>query len=175
MREETRWFVVQTCAGREERALSLIKETVDADLFEEAFVPRYRTAKLVDGVWQPCTEVLFPGYLIVISGQPKQLRRELWRVPAFTRLLDNDGQFIPLNEQEVAWIDAFTQQEHRVIEVSEGYIEGDEIVITSGPLMNHTGWIKKINHRKKLAYLELEMFGHTVQAQVGLKIVRKRN
>ena len=60
-----------------------------------------------------------------------------------------------------------------MIEMSEGVIEGDQVRITKGPLRHHEGWIKKINRHKRLAYLEIEMFGRTLEAKVGLGIVRK--
>lgn len=53
-------------------------------------------------------------------------------------------------------------------------IEGDEIVILNGPLMNQTGLIKKIDRHKRLAYLEIEILGRTKTVKVGLEIVQKR-
>ena len=38
-------------------------------------------------------------------------------------------------------------------------MEGDEIVILNGPLMNQTGLIKKLDRHKRLAYLEMEILG----------------
>ena len=49
----------------------------------------------------------------------------------------------------------------------------DLVRITKGPLRHHEGWIKKINRHKRLAYLEIEMFGRTLEAKVGLGIVKK--
>lgn len=170
------WYVVQTTAGSEEHVRALIERQVASELYDECFVPRYKTAQKVGrGKWAPCELPLFPGYLMVITEQVRELADALRGIKAFSKLLDCNGAFIPLNEAEVAWIDAFTQRGHRVIGMSEGYVEGDEIVVTSGPLMNRTGWIRKVNHRKKRAYLELELFGRTIQAEVGLRIVRKRS
>lgn len=171
------WYVVQTCAGREEAACSLIEVFVgeqDDSLVKECFVPRYETMINFRGEWQKRTRPLFPGYLIVVTDRVDELERELWRVPAFTRLLGNDERFIPLEPNEIAWISAFTEEGNRVVGMSEGVIEGDEVIILKGPLMNHTGWIKSINRRKRLAYLEIQMFGRTIVTKVGLGIVKKR-
>ena len=43
-----------------------------------------------------------------------------------------------------------------------------------GPLVGREGWIRKINRRKRTAYLEIDMFGRTIQTKIGLGIVRKR-
>ena len=55
-----------------------------------------------------------------------------------------------------------------------GVIEGDRVVVTSGPLRGHEGWIKSVNRRKSLAFLEVEMFGRKLKTKVGLGIVARR-
>ena len=79
-----------------------------------------------------------------------------------------------MERDEAAWIDAFTEKGHRTVGVSEGVIEGDRIIVLKGPLVGHEGWIRKINRRKRTAYLEIDMFGRTIQTKIGLGIVRKR-
>ena len=126
------------------------------------------------GQWRTCTATLFPGYLIVVTDRVDELESQLRRVPAFAWVLSNDGGFVPLERDEVAWIDAFTEKGHRTVGVSEGVIEGDRIIVLKGPLVGREGWIRKINRRKRTAYLEIDMFGRTIQTKIGLGIVRKR-
>ena len=45
--------------------------------------------------------------------------------------------------------------------------------ILSGPLMGMEGNIRRIDRHKRIAYLEIEMFGRTVEMKVGLEIIRK--
>lgn len=147
----------------------------DKPLLEECFVPRYRTARKRGRVWESCEDVLFPGYLIAATARVDDLAALLRRVPAFTQIIGKtDNAFIPLNPDEVAWIDAFTHQGHRVVEMSTGVVEGERVTVIDGPLVGREGLIRKVNHRKKLAYLELSMFGRTIQTQVGLRVLRKR-
>ena len=40
-------------------------------------------------------------------------------------------------------------RDSRVVEFSSGVMEGDEIVILNGPLMNQTGLIKKLDRHKR--------------------------
>ena len=82
--------------------------------------------------------------------------------------------FIPLDDQEAAFVNAFTKPGQRVVEFSNGVMEGDEIVILNGPLMNQTGLIKKLDRHKRLAYLEMEILGRKKTVKIGLEIVRKR-
>ena len=62
----------------------------------------------------------------------------------------------------------------QVVAMSEGYIEGDEIIVLSGPLIGRTAQIKKIDRHKRVAYLDVQMCGRTKTIKLGLEIVRKR-
>lgn len=54
-----------------------------------------------------------------------------------------------------------------------GYMEEGRLVIVEGPLKGGENWVRKVNHRKRLAYLEMPMGGRTVRAQAGLQMVSK--
>lgn len=168
------WYVVQTMAGREFAVCRLIEGLSTDDILDECFVPQYEMQKRFCGEWRTCAATLFPGYLIVVTDCVDKLAARLRRTPAFARILSNDGGFIPLERDEVAWIDAFTERGHRTVSASEGVIEGDRIVVLKGPLVGREGWIKKVNRRKRTAYLEIDMFGRTIQTKIGLGIVRKK-
>lgn len=111
---------------------------------------------------------------MVCTNHVADLDAQLRHVKAFTKLLRTNNAFIPLSSQEIEWIDSYTQRGNRVIGMSEGYLEDGKVHVTSGPLLGMEGRIRKVNHRKKRVYLELEMFGRTIKAELGLKIVRKR-
>ena len=169
------WYVVQVVGGRERRVLHLVEQLVDDDVLQECFIPQYEIMKKTKGEWKRRSEILLPGYLFLITDKVDQAADELRKVPAFTKLLGNDNAFIPLNADEIAFIDSFTTKDHRVVEMSEGVIEGDEISITKGPLVHQTALVKKIDRHKRLAYVETTMFGRKLNLKVGLEIVRKHN
>ncbi|WP_241156392.1 MULTISPECIES: antiterminator LoaP [unclassified Adlercreutzia] len=174
MGQGQKWYVVQVYTGCEETARTLIGQVATEGEVRECFVPKYETMINFRGEWVSRTRALFPGYLIVVTANVDKLDQALRKVAAFTRLLGNDEGFIPLDAREIDWISAFTQEGRRVVGMSEGVQEGDEITILKGPLMNHTGWIKRINKRKRLAYLEIQMFGRTITTKAGLNIVRRK-
>ena len=144
------WYVVQVVGGRERRVLHLVEQLVDDDVLQECFIPQYEIMKKIKGEWKRRSEILLPGYLFLITDKVDQAADELRKVPAFTKLLGNDNAFILLNADEIAFIDSFTTKDHRVVEMSEGVIEGDEISITKGPLVHHTALVKKIDRHKRL-------------------------
>lgn len=168
------WYVIQTVGGQEAKVLGLMEKLVDDSLVQEAFIPTYEVMKRIKGQWHKRNEVLLPGYVFAVTKNPSQLKAQLRRVPRFTRLLGNDDMFTPLNDQEVAFLNAFTQPGKRTVELSTGVIEGDDVIILNGPLMGHDGLIKKIDRHKRLAYLELEMLGRKTTVKFGLEILAKR-
>lgn len=173
-RGDAMWYVVQVVGGQEKRALILIEKLVSDGLLQECFIPQVEVMRRQGGQWRKRVEVLFPGYLVVVTDSPEQLVAALRKVPVFTKLLSNNDVFIPLNDQEISFFDAFTSSEHRIVTMSEGVIEGEEIVILKGPLVGRTGLIKKIDRHKRLAYLEVEIMGRKKIVKLGLEIVYKK-
>lgn len=57
---------------------------------------------------------------------------------------------------------------------SVGIIEGDKIVVTSGPLVGKGGCIKKINRHKHEAIVEMEVMGAVREVRVMLEVVEKK-
>ena len=55
--------------------------------------------------------------------------------------------------------------------MSEALKDGDQVVVTAGPLLGHEGLIKTINRRKSTAYLELDLCGRRVTTRVGLAVL----
>lgn len=165
------WYVVQVKGGAEQKAIALIEIHAGDDVVKECFTPLYEKMVKFRGEWKTWLMPLLPGYIIVVTDEVNQLCAELKRIPAFTRILGDESGFIPLSQPEMSWIRAFTEKGDRVIGMSEGIIEGDEIIVLRGPLMGHTAWIESVNRHKRLAYLRMNMFGRVITTKCGLSIV----
>ena len=167
-------YVIQVAGGKEGRVAEMISKYISEGLVKECFIPRYEIMRRYKGEWHKRVESLVPGYLFVECKDVERLSEELRSVPAFTRLLGNDDRFIPLTDHETHWLNAFTDVGKRTVEMSEGVIEGDKVIVLNGPLMNHEGLISKIDRHKRIAYLDMPMMGRTKSIKVGLEIVSKR-
>ena len=96
----------------------------------------------------------------------------LKKVIGLTKLIGTGKEVVPLAEDEVDLLMEFGKEE-QIVAMSEGIIEDDRVVVTSGPLKGHEAMIRKVDRHKRRAYLEVEMFGRKVETQVGLEIVAK--
>lgn len=187
-------YVIQTEGGKEKTVLSLIEQRVDRETCTGCFVPRVELSKSFRGVRRRVESVLFPGYVFAMSDEPARLDEAVRRLPPYARVLSAGEKWLPLSAEEIAWLRAFLGSGDaeggegaklldgeagllggsQVVAMSEGYIEGDEIVVLSGPLMGRTAQIKKIDRHKRIAYLDVCMCGRTKLVKLGLEIVRKR-
>ena len=88
----------------------------------------------------------------MITDQIDQLNIELKKIPDFVK--------------------AFGKENH-VVEMSTGFIQGEQIFITEGPLQGKEGQIIRIDRHKRVAYLQLSMFNKETTTKVGLEIISK--
>lgn len=172
------WYVMQVTTGREQHVVDQIQRMVPQSLYQELSIPRYQVKKKYRGQWQVVTERLFPGYVFVRTRKPETLAGELRTVPSLTKILaskqeNNETSFVPLARAELQLLQSLLNPETRVVDMSEGIIEGDRIVVTKGPLVGKMAMVKKVDRHKRLAYLEFKAFGRVMNVKVGLEVVGK--
>ena len=165
------WYVIQVINGREDVMRERIERVVPSSAMQELFYPQYQTEIKVHGEWVNTTKPLLPGYLICDTADPRTVQQYLLRMDDFARVLSQDGQFVPLAKEETQLIGSFTNRGDRVVPMSEALKDGEQVVVTAGPLLGHEGLIKTINRRKCTAYLELNLCGRRVTTRVGLAVL----
>ena len=167
------WYVVQVRTGTEEEIQRQCETIIDKSILEKSFIPKYEQERKYQGEWHTELKVLFPGYVCLGSDEKEKLFFELKRIIGLTKLLGTGETIVPLTDEEVSFLLRLGGEE-QTVEMSEGIIENDRVVVTSGPLKGNEGLIKKIDRHKRKAWLEIEMFGRMVEMQVGLEVVGKR-
>ncbi len=167
------WYVIQVRTGTEEEIQRQCETIIDKSILEKSFIPKYEQERKYQGEWHTELKVLFSGYVFLVSDEKEKLFFELKRIIGLTKLLGTGETIVPLTDEEVNFLLRLGGKE-QTVEMSEGIIENDRVVVTSGPLKGNEGLIRKIDRHKRKAWLEIEMFGRTVEMQVGLEIVEKR-
>lgn len=166
-------YVIQVIGGKERHVCDLVNRQLN-DSINDCFVPRREVMRRVEGEWITIRETLFPGYLFIETKEIQCVMGRLAHIPTFTRLLGvSDEKVIPLSPDEVAWLTALMKPLDKVVEMSVGVIEGDRVIVTSGPLVGREALISKIDRHKRAAYLDMRMFGRNKTIKIGLEIVRK--
>ena len=94
-------------------------------------------------------------------------------VEGFIKLLNHDSDGTEsLYPQEKEMIARFVDPKY-VVRESLGLIEGDKIIVLSGPLKGQESLIRKIDRHKRKAWIEISMFGQSQLVEVGLEIIAK--
>lgn len=179
------WYVIQVETGREiaacediarvcaqaERHLACAAgDRACAKLLHECFAPRYKTQYKRHGKWHDEERLLLPGYVVAVTSNPWELVRKLGVVPRFTKLLTMGETFVPLGKDDRAWIERWTSEGNRTIPMSVAYKEGDQLVVTEGPLKGYEGMIVRVRRRLNLAELEIHAGQITIHTTVGLAV-----
>lgn len=173
----TNWFVYFVITGREEYVCRCLNE-IFSDDENEAFVPKietvYRSSQKVKMEIKP----MFPGYVFVDSVHDGRSFLEFSvtikrNTKDIIKLLGQDGcECMPVDMKTRDMLMSFFDK-NRIIEMSKGFIVGDRVYITSGPLEGRESTIRWIDRHKRKAIIDTEFFGTTVKTFVPLEIVEK--
>ena len=79
---------------------------------------------------------------------------------------------VPVSMREQKYLSEMMDENH-IIQISTGYLVGDTIEILSGPLKPFSAIIRKIDRHKRIAEIDVMMYGVAARAKVGLEIIKK--
>ena len=109
----------------------------------------------------------------MITENVVNLFNELKKIPKLTKIIGYDNEdFIALKDRDIRFMKRFQNEKH-VVELSVGYIIGEDIVINKGPLKGFEGKIKRIDRHKRIAVIEAQLFGGISDVTLGLEIIKK--
>ncbi len=166
------WYVMQVTPGGENKTVQMCQHIVEEDYIEEIFVPEIEHMKRFQGEWHKVKKIMFSGYVFVSTQKELDLYENLKSVPTLTKILKTGEDITPVTPREEEFIKKLIGKD-KVAEVSVGYIEGDKLIVTEGPLIGMEGLVKKIDRHKRIAILQMEMFGNLTEVTMGLEVLSK--
>ncbi|MCI8887578.1 MAG: antiterminator LoaP [Hungatella sp.] len=166
------WYVIQTLGGEEERTAHMIRRKIPPYYMKECFVPKRERMKKFHGTWNKVEEILFHGYVFVISETPESLYQELKKIPRLTKMLGRENAlFFPLSETEEQMVQGIGDQEHRTVISRIKADEGKKIRVIDGPLKDYVGDVVKVNLHKREVVVRVEFMGKMVELFMGVEMV----
>ncbi len=166
------WYVIQVYTGKELEIAQQCRDRV-ADEGEDVFVPLAERWTKIRGERTLITSRLFPGYVFIETDKIEDFYKRLKRIYAMSKVLRTGDEMTPIQKEEEEYLRKLGGDEH-VVKYSEGYMEGQKLVVTSGPLKDFEGNVKKILRHKRLVVLEVPLLGHRVEVTVGMGVVERR-
>lgn len=186
MKEQTYWYILYVRSGKEQRVMAnfsqaFFKRNLPYDF--EPFCPeseyyyRNKEERHLGRAYRK--RPLFSGYVFLETDMPqeqfgKEFSDYIYKSEEIIRLLryGNTNRIALAEDEKRKFEYLFCGK--RCLEHSEGYIEGDKVVVTVGPLIGREGLITHINRHNRTATIELSMFGGQTKVKVALEIVEKR-
>lgn len=165
------WYVIQVYTGREAEMAQKCRERV-VRAGEEIFIPLAQRQTKIRGERTMIETKLFPGYIFIETEQIEDFRLRLKRIEGMAKLLQTGDDITPLEPQEEEYLKKLGGAEH-IVRYSQGYLEGERLIVTSGPLTGYEGNVKKILRHKRLAVLEIPLLGRMVEVTLGLGVVER--
>ena len=177
------WVILFVRTGSEEKLVRLLRDNLNVNEYQP-FLPIKEMAHRSRGVISKKRKLLFPGYVFIKTGIEtgliaEKLKSDLtnatrkWHEDIYSILhYGNDKNDVAIRQKERLYWERLFDADFCVTG-SVGFIEGDIIMITSGPLVGMESRIKKINRHKREALVEMEVMGAVREVRLMLEIVSK--
>lgn len=164
------WYVMQVRTGREEETISMVQQYTADSHMGVCFLPKYEQKKKFAGAWHLVQALLFPGYVFVDTEEIEKFYMELKHVPQLTKILGTGECWTSIIDEDLRVLERLLDEE-KMVAMSTGYMEGDRVMIVDGPLEGMETVIRRINRHKRMAVVEMHMFGRVQEVALGLEIV----
>lgn len=166
MKDESKWYVINTYSGYENKVASNLKTTVENrqlnDLIHDICIPTETVVELKDNKEVEVERKRFPGYVfikMILNDNSWYVVRNIRGCTGFVGSTTNP---IPLSDEEVANLGI----NPRSIEIS--YSIGDSVRICDGPLKDFVGAVEYIDKEKDIVKIKVSMFGRETSAELKL-------
>lgn len=166
------WYVIHTVSGLEQKCLQQCGIYVDKNDYSGMFIPRYIAQKHFKKEWHEVEKTLFPGYLFVDTEMIEPVIEGLKNFQQYTKVL-RDGEMVsPITVQEQQFLSAMMDKQH-LVKYSEGFLIGEKVCITTGPLRNLEGYVRTVDRHRRVAKLEVPIFGRPTPTEVGFGAIKR--
>ncbi len=171
MSEDTKWYVVHTYSGYENKVKANLEKIVEnrgmQDYIVDIVVPMEEQIEIKDGKKKATLKKVFPGYVLV----KMIMSDESWYIVRNTRgvtgFVGPGSKPVPLSDEEVKAMGV--EEFAPVID----YEVNDNVRVTSGPLENFIGIVEEINLEKKKVRVSVSMFGRETPVELELTQIMK--
>jgi transcriptional antiterminator NusG len=160
------WYVLQVSDGREQRALDDLKR-----MGYPAFAPQRVMLERKSAKWRKVKRLLLPGYVFLNLDLCAQAYYAIRRMSSVIRFLGAAmPETVPPEEMRHMFLHQFLQDEVFVWDVSEGHLEGDRLIIDTGPLVGREDAITSYDKRQQRATVTFTVLGKPHEADLAVMI-----
>lgn len=166
------WYVLRTAEKKEQDAAELLNRVVDRALWSECRILRKLKVFRSGGALHLLEEVLFPGYVFIRTGRPKELAGELQKSREFPQFLTGEEPFAALAPEDLAFLQEVCGENlQRPMGVTRIVLDKNNCITRAeGVLSPYLDRIIKLNLRKRFAIVEVPLFNRSQPVLFGLRL-----
>lgn len=166
------WYVIQVQAGHEAAVIKKCYERNVLHSGEEVFTIFSERMVKECGKWKKRTVPAFQKYIFAETEDTDGFRIRLRKVQELAKMLGVDESIVPIYREEQEMLQKLGGEEH-VIRYSEGYMLGEKLIVTEGPMKGMEGYVKWTDRHQRIAGIELSLLGRNVAVKMGIGILKR--
>ncbi|KZL93159.1 transcription termination/antitermination protein NusG [Clostridium magnum] len=171
MAEKSRWYVVHTYSGYENKVKANLEKTIEnRNLYhwiDDVQVPMEEQIEIKDGKKKVTLKKVFPGYVLVHMVMTDDSWYIVRNTRGVTGFVGPGSKPVPLTDEEVTAMGISEKPVNVDIEV------GENIKVKSGPLENFPAVIQEINTEKRKIKALVNMFGRETPVELDFNQIEK--
>tara|TARA_B100001167_G_scaffold142806_1_gene91369 strand:+ start:469 stop:996 length:528 start_codon:yes stop_codon:yes gene_type:complete len=173
----TKWYIVQTFSGFEQKVAETLRETVKIkELGEkicEVLVPLHEVTEVRRGKRVQRKKKYFPSYVLVKMEMSKELYHMIKNIQKVTGFLGTTGQPVPVSDKEIDKILGNIKEGSLVPEPSISFDIGEQVKVCEGPFASFTGLVEEIDEEKSRLKVSVSIFGRPTPIELEYNQVEK--
>ena len=168
---ESKWYVVHTYSGYENKVKANIDKTIENRHLEEQIlevrVPTFDVVEDRNGLQKQVEKKMFPGYVLINMV----MNDDTWFVVRNTRgvtgFVGPGSKPVPLTDDEIRSLGI------RLAEVVIDFGVGDTVAVMSGVWKDTVGQVQSINEGKQTLIINVDLFGRSTPVEINFSEVKK--
>lgn len=174
---KSRWYIVQTLSGYEQRVEKSIKELIRKDkaegLIEEAIVPTEKIVEMVKGQKKTTTRKFYPGYVLVKMSLTDRSWHIIQSIPRVTGFIGDKEKPIPLKDSEAKKLLQTIEDRKEQPRPKYDFHQGDKVQVIDGPFANFDAYVEEVNNDKGKLKVMVSIFGRSTPVELDFVQVTK--
>ena len=177
VRDERRWYVVQTYAGYENRVKANLEQRIETMGMEKnifsVLVPVEERVLVKDGKSRKVSRKLYPSYVLVEMVLDEQSWYVVRHTPGVTGFVGAGSLPLPLSEREVRELMSRIGSEQAKPKVEINLRLGDTVSVRSGPFEGQAGPVVEIIPEKGKVKFTVSVFGRETVVETDYELLEK--
>lgn len=165
------WYVLQVRTGQETDIIVQCRSRILQEN-EDVFTMFGEKKCRLRGKWETKRYLLFPGYIFIDTTDIESFRIRLQEIKTMTKVLRIGEDVVPIWPEEEEFLKQLGGEDH-IAGYSEGYLEGERLIVMEGALKGYDGTVKRIDRHHRLVTIEVPLLGRIVEVQLGLGVVKR--